>query len=95
VREAKTRLDAAREAYDVLDGQVVPQTKQAVEAVGAAFASGQEASLGMLDSLRAYLQVRLERARALARLHAALADLEKAAGHLHGLGTTPEEGKKP
>jgi len=95
VREAKTRLDAAREAYDVLDGQVVPQTRQAVETVGAAFASGQEASLGMLDSLRAYLQVRLERTRALARLHAALADLEKAAGHLHGLGTTAEEGKKP
>lgn len=95
VREAKTRLDAAREAYDVLDGQVVPQTRQAVETVEAAFASGQEASLGMLDALRAYLQVRLERARALARLHAALADLERAAGHLHGLGLTPEEGKKP
>jgi len=95
VRDAKSRLDAAREAYDILDGQVVPQWQQAAKATQAAFASGQAAdALAVLDASRGYLQVRLERVRALARLHGALGDLERAAGHLHGYSEA-EEGRKP
>lgn len=95
VRDAKTRLDAAREAYDILDGQVVPQWQQAAQATQAAFASGQAAdALAVLDANRGFLQVRLERVRALARLHGALGDLERAAGHLHGY-SEGEEGRKP
>lgn len=61
----------------------------------AAFASGQAAdSLAVLDANRGYLQVRLERVRALARLHGALGDLERAAGHLHGF-SEGQEAKKP
>jgi cobalt-zinc-cadmium efflux system outer membrane protein len=90
VRDAKTRLDAARESYDILDGQVVPQWRQAAEAAQAAFAAGGADALSVLDANRSYLQVRLERGRALARLHAALADLERAAGHLHGFSAAPE-----
>lgn len=95
VRDAKSRLDAAREAYDILDGQVVPQWQQAAQATQAAFASGQAAdALAVLDANRGYLQVRLERVRALARLHGALGDLERAAGHLHGF-TEGEEERRP
>ncbi|MBI5070497.1 MAG: TolC family protein [Deltaproteobacteria bacterium] len=95
VRDAKTRLDAAREAYDILDGQVVPQWQQAAQATQAAFASGQAAdALAVLDANRGYLQVRLERVRSLARVHGALGDLERAAGHLHGF-SEGQEAKKP
>lgn len=87
VRDAKTRLDAARDSYDILDGQVVPQWRQAAQA---AFAAGGADALSVLDANRSYLQVRLGRGRALARLHAALADLQRAAGHLHGFSAAPE-----
>lgn len=94
VRDAKTRLDASREAYDILDSQVVPQWQQAAQATQAAFASGQAGdALGVMDANRGYLQVRLERVRALARLHGALGDLERAAGHLHGYSDNQE--RKP
>jgi hypothetical protein len=46
-----------------------------------------------MDANRGYLQVRLERVRALARLHGALGDLERAAGHLHGYSDNQE--RKP
>ncbi len=91
IRDARARLESAREAYDILDAQVVPQMGQAAEASQAAFAAGQLDALSVLDANRAYLQVRLERIRALTRLVSALADLERAAGHLHGF--TDEEGK--
>ena len=37
-------------------------------------------AVGLLDALRSYLDVKIERARASARLMQALADLERAAG---------------
>jgi len=92
VRDAKARLDSAREAFDILDSQVVPQTQQAAEAAQGSFAAGQYDALAVLDANRVYLQVRLERGRALTRLVGAVADLERAAGHLHGYS---DEGKKP
>ncbi len=56
--------------------------RRSLEATQAAYAAGQGDAIGLLDALRSYLQVRIERVRALAELASSEADLERAAGTL-------------
>jgi cobalt-zinc-cadmium efflux system outer membrane protein len=78
--EAVQRLKAARESFQIIERDLLPQAQQSFESAEAAYRGGQGDSLGMLDALRSLLDVRLERERALALVDSALADTERAAG---------------
>jgi outer membrane protein TolC len=80
LRDALARHEAARQSFQVIDHDLTPQAQQSFEAAQSAFAAGQADGLSVLDALRSYLQVRLDRARALARLEATLADVDRAVG---------------
>ena len=56
------------------------QARRSLEATQAAYAAGHGDALGLLEALRSYLQVRIERVRALAELASSEADLKRAAG---------------
>jgi cobalt-zinc-cadmium efflux system outer membrane protein len=79
-RDATARMEAARQGVRILDADLLPQARRSYESTEAAYASGQGSALALLDSLRAYLQVRLERCRALARLESSRADGDRALG---------------
>lgn len=80
VRDAIARADAARQELDILDHDLLPQARNSFEAAQSAFAAGQGDALGLLDAARSFLQVRLERSRAIAQLGTSLADVERATG---------------
>ncbi|HET7753610.1 MAG TPA: TolC family protein [Anaeromyxobacteraceae bacterium] len=80
LRDAMARYHAARIAFDQMDRDIVPKARQSLEAAQGAFGVGRGDALGLVDSLRSYLAIRLERERALASLEAALADVERAMG---------------
>jgi outer membrane protein TolC len=82
LRDAAARVDSARQSFTIIDQDVLVQAKRSLEATQAAYAAGQGDAIGLLDALRSYLQVRIERVRALAELAASETDLERAAGTL-------------
>jgi cobalt-zinc-cadmium efflux system outer membrane protein len=77
--EASERLRAARTSFDLLDRELLPGAQQAVDSARGAYRAGGDA-LAYFEAVRAVLDVQIERERALARLDAALADLERATG---------------
>jgi len=80
LRDAAARVDSARQSFTIIDQDLLAQAKRSLEATQAAYATGQGDAIGLLDALRSYLQVRIERVRALAELASSEADLERAAG---------------
>jgi outer membrane protein TolC len=80
LRDAMARYHAARIAFDQMDRDIVPKARLSLEAAQGAFGVGRGDALGLVDSLRSYLAIRLERERALASLEIALADVERAMG---------------
>jgi outer membrane protein TolC len=82
VRDAAARVESARESFTIIDQELLAQARRSFEATQAAYAAGQGDAIGLIDALRSYLQVRIERVRALAELAASEADLERAAGTL-------------
>jgi outer membrane protein TolC len=82
LRDAAARVDSARQSFSIIDQDLLAQAKRSLEATQAAYASGQGNAVGLLDALRSYLQVRIERVRALAELAVSETDLERAAGTL-------------
>lgn len=80
LRAAAARHEAARRALGLLERDVLPQARRSYEAARDLFTAGEGDVLGVVDALRAYVEVRLERTRALARLEASLADVDRAAG---------------
>jgi cobalt-zinc-cadmium efflux system outer membrane protein len=80
LEDALARYQAARESFVLVDRELIARAERSYEAAQAAFASGQSDALGVLDALHTYLDVRLERNKALARLQTALADVERSAG---------------
>jgi outer membrane protein TolC len=80
VRDARVRVDAAAQAVRIIDGDLLPLARRSYESAEAAYEAGQGSALALLDAMRSYLQVRLERTRALARLDASRADYDRAAG---------------
>jgi len=79
LRDARARYRAARDTHDLVERELLPQTQEAAAASQEAFANSQSDALGLLDTLRNLLQVRLELVRARARVTEAWADLERAA----------------
>ena len=61
---------------------VLAQARKSLEAAQGDYAAGRGDAATILDALRSYLQVRIERVRALAELATSQADLERAAGTL-------------
>lgn len=80
LRAALARYDGARRSFELVDKQLVPQARQSFEASRASFAAAKSDALGVLFALSEYLEVRLERFRALAQLLSSLADVERAVG---------------
>lgn len=79
-RDAAAKLEAARVSYRIIDRDLLPQAQASFEAARAAYVAGSGDALALIDALRSFLQVRLDRYGALARLQSSLADLERAVG---------------
>jgi outer membrane protein TolC len=79
LHDAAARLESARQSFTIIDQDLLAQARRSVEAIQAAYAAGQGDATGLLDALRSYLQVRIERVQALAELASSQADLERAA----------------
>ena len=82
LRDAAARVASAKRSFAIIDQQLLERARRSLEATQAEYAAGRGDALGLLDALRSYLQVRIERVRALAELAASQADLERAAGTL-------------
>lgn len=82
LRDAAARVDSARQSFSIIDQDLLAQAKRSLEATQAAYAAGHGDAGGLLEALRSYLQVRIERVRALAELATSETDLERAAGTL-------------
>jgi cobalt-zinc-cadmium efflux system outer membrane protein len=82
VRDAAARFESARQSFAIIDQDLLAQARRSLEATQAGYAVGQGDAVALLDALRSYLQVRIERLRALAELASSQADLERAAGTL-------------
>jgi outer membrane protein TolC len=82
LRDAAARVDSARQSFANIDQELLAQARRSLEATEADYAAGHGDAVGLLDALRSYLQVRIERVRALADLASSEADLERAAGTL-------------
>jgi outer membrane protein TolC len=82
LRDAAARVDSARQSFSIIDQDLLAQAKRSLDAIQAAYAAGRGDAVGVLDALRSYLQVRIDRVRALAELASSQADLERAAGTL-------------
>jgi len=78
--EAAERLEAARESLTIIERDLVPLAQQNFESAQAAYRGGQADLSGTFDALRALLDIRIERERALVRVDTAASDLERAAG---------------
>jgi outer membrane protein TolC len=80
VREAAARVDAAREALEILDRDLVPQAQRSAEQAETDLGTGRGDAMSVLEAFHTLLSVRLERSRALLALEEASADLDRAAG---------------
>jgi outer membrane protein, heavy metal efflux system len=86
LRDAAARLESARQSFTIIDQDLLAQARRSLDATQAAYAAGRGDAIGLLDALRSYLQVRIERVRALADLATSRADLQRAAGTLASEG---------
>jgi outer membrane protein TolC len=82
LRDAAARVDSAKQSFTIVDQDLLVQARKSLEATQAEYAAGRGDAAAILDALRSYLQVRIERVRALAELASSEADLERAAGTL-------------
>jgi outer membrane protein TolC len=82
LRDAAARVDSARQSFSIIDQDLLAQAKRNLEATQAAYAAGHGDAARLLEALQSYLQVRIERVRALAELATSETDLERAAGIL-------------
>jgi len=82
LRDAAARVDSAKQSFTIVDQDLLVQARKSLEAAQAEYAAGRGDAATILDALRSYLQVRIERVRALAELASSQADLERAAGTL-------------
>jgi cobalt-zinc-cadmium efflux system outer membrane protein len=89
LRDAAARLESARQSFTIIDQELLAQARRSLEATQGAYASGRGDAIALLDALRSYLQVRIERIRALADLASSQADLRRAAGTLASEGGRP------
>jgi outer membrane protein, heavy metal efflux system len=82
LHDAAARSESARQSFTIIDQELLAQARRSLEATQSEYAAGHGDAVAVLDALRSYLQVRIERVRALAELATSQADLERAAGTL-------------
>jgi outer membrane protein, heavy metal efflux system len=80
IRDARARYDAARSTFTIIDRDLLPQAQRNFEAANAGYTAGQGNAIGLVDALRSYLDVRLDRVRAVVHQATAAADLTRLAG---------------
>jgi outer membrane protein TolC len=80
LRDAAARVDSAKQSFTIVDQDLLAQARKSLEVAQAEYATGRGDAATILDALRSYLQVRIERVRTLAELASSQADLERAAG---------------
>jgi len=80
VKTAAALADAAAQEAAILDGETVPQARQAIEVAEAEYQAGRIEFLSLVDAERLLLQADLARYRALAELETRQADLTRAVG---------------
>jgi outer membrane protein, heavy metal efflux system len=80
LRDARARHEAARSTFIIVDRDLVPQAQRNFDAAYSTYSAGQGDAIALIDALRAYLDVRLDRVRALVHLATTAADLGRAAG---------------
>jgi cobalt-zinc-cadmium efflux system outer membrane protein len=80
LRDSVAQLHAARESFAIVQDELLPRAREAYEAAEAALVSGQGDGRSVLETLRTYLEVRIEQSRALARERTALSEVERSAG---------------
>jgi outer membrane protein TolC len=78
---AAQRFEAARKTLATIETNLLPQAQRSFEAAQANYRGGQLDSMALFDALRALLDVRTERERAVSSLALAAADLERASGN--------------
>jgi outer membrane protein, heavy metal efflux system len=80
LHDAAARLQAASESLQIIERELLPQAERSLESARAQFGVGRGNLLSLLDTLRSYFGIRLQHARAQARLSSTRAELELAAG---------------
>jgi len=80
IRDAVARFEAARSTFTIVETDLMPQAQRTFESVQSGYSAGQGDALALIDALRSFLDVRLDRVRALVHLETAAADLERALG---------------
>jgi outer membrane protein, heavy metal efflux system len=80
LRDARARHTAARSTLTIVDNDLLPQAQRNFDAAYSAYAAGQGDAISLIDALRSYLDVRLDRIRALVHLATTFADLTRVAG---------------
>ncbi len=83
--DAAAKYEAARATFVIVDSDLMIQAQRNYEAAQAGYAAGQGDAVGLVDALRSYLEVRLDRVRALVHLETTAADLERATGRGEGV----------
>lgn len=80
VHDARARFAAARASLQIIDGDLLPLARRNFETAEATFGAGQGDAMALVDALRSFLDMRLDRVRSLVHLESAAADLERALG---------------
>jgi len=80
VRDAASRVEAARKSLVLFEGELLPKSGQSVEVSRSSYEKGTTSFLDLLDAERSRRDVRLRSYQARAQYASALADLERAAG---------------
>lgn len=79
-QEAIVRYQGARASFELIDATLVPQAKKTFDALLANYGAGGGDSLSVIDALRTWLQIRIDRNRALAQVELAIAEVERSIG---------------
>lgn len=86
VRDARAKHEAASATLAIVDVDLLPEARRNLEAAQAAYAAGRGDAMALVDALRSYLDVDVDRLRGLVHLENTAADLERA---LAGKEETP------
>lgn len=78
--DAVARVTAARESYDLIEATLLPAADRGYQSALAGFIAPQGSAVTLLTAFRMRIDLRVERVRALARLSASIADLERIVG---------------
>ncbi len=87
--DALAKFEAARSTFAIIESDLMPQARRNFEAAQSGYSAGQGDAITLVDALRSYLDVRLDRTRALVHLETAAADLERAQGEDKDKEKTP------